>query len=87
MEFAEKHLEMRGMKRIELVNYFISIGSSSMSGEILIGQGWEVRIAQEKIITLGSLKIPATIVILNCREDLIEQMMLAFQLRFLSAGG
>ena len=87
MEFVEKHLEMRGMKRIELVNYFISIGGSAMGGENFIGQGWEVKITKEEIITLGSLKIPATIVILHCRKDLIEKMMFAFRLRFLSAGG
>ena len=68
MEFVDKHLEMRGMKRIELVNYFISIGGNTMSGENFIGQGWEAEITQEKIITLGSLKIPATIVILHCRK-------------------
>ncbi|MFT5874819.1 MAG: hypothetical protein ACI8WT_003797 [Clostridium sp.] len=87
MEFVEKNLEMRGMKRIELVNYFISIGGKAVGKENIIGQGWEVEITQEKIITLGSLKIPATIIILRCRKDLIEQIIYAFRLRFLSAGG
>ncbi|MGH4139763.1 hypothetical protein [Clostridium sp.] len=53
MEFVEKNMEMRGMKRVEIVNY----------------------------------KIPATVVILRCREDLIDRMIIAFRLRFLSAGG
>lgn len=87
MEFIEKKLEMRGMKRIEIVNYFISIGGKVIDYEKFIGQGWEVEISKEKIITLGSLKIPATIVILRCREDLVEHMINAFRLRFLSAGG
>lgn len=87
MEFVEKNLEMRGMKRIELVNYFISIGGKAVGNENLIGQGWEVEITQEKTITLGSLKIPATIIILRCRKDLLEQIIFAFRLRFLSAGG
>lgn len=87
MEFVEKQLEMRGMKRIEIVNYFIDIGGQGISDEKFIGQGWEVEVSQEKTIILGSLKIPATIVILQCRKDLIEPMIVAFRLKFLSAGG
>lgn len=78
---------MRGMKRVEIVNYFISIEGKAMGGENFIGAGWEVEISQEETIALGSLKIPATIVILRCREDLIEEMIVAFRLKFLSAGG
>lgn len=87
MEFIEKKLEMRGMKRIELVNYFISIGGEFRGGENLIGNGWEVDISKEKTITLGSLRIPATILVLSCREDLLDGMIADFRLRFLSAGG
>lgn len=75
------------MKRIEIVNYFISIGGEIISDENFIGNWWEVDIAKEKTITLGSLKIPATIVVLSCREDLLDGMIADFRLRFLSAGG
>jgi len=87
MKFIEKILEMRGMKRVELVNYFISIGGKAISDENFFGHGWEVDISKEKTITLGSLKIPATIVVFRCKEDLVDGMMVAFRLRFLSAGG
>jgi hypothetical protein len=87
MEFVEKQLEMRGMKRVEIVKYFISIGGSVMDSEKLRGQGWEVEIAKEKTITLGSLKFPATVVIMRCRKDIIDRMIVDFRLRFLSAGG
>ncbi len=87
LEFVENILEMRGMKRIEIVNYFISIDGKDMGSEKYAGQGWQVEIAEEKLVTLGSLKIPATILTLSCREDLLEQMLYAFRLRFLSAGG
>lgn len=87
MEFIKKNLEMRGMKRIEIVNYFVSIGGETISHENFIGIGWEVDISQEKTIQLGSLRIPATIVILRCREDLVDEMIFAFRLKFLSAGG
>jgi hypothetical protein len=87
MEIVENQLEMRGMKRIEIVNYFISIGGNALDSDKLLGQGWEVEISKEKIITLGSLKIPATVVILRCRKDLVDRMIVDFRLRFLSAGG
>jgi len=87
MEFFEKTIEMRGMKRIDLVNYFISIGGEAMKGEKFSGQGWEVEISKEKLMKIGSLKIPATIVKVRCRKDISEQMLAAFRLRFLSAGG
>jgi len=87
LKFIEKELEMRGMRRIEIVNYFISLGGKSISPENFIGNGWEVAISKEKIIALGSLMIPATIVIFRCREELIDGIMVAFRLRFLSAGG
>lgn len=81
------NLEMRGMKRIELVNYFISIGGKVIDDEKFTSQGWQAEIAKEKLVILGSLKIPATIVILRCRKDISEKMLTAFRLRFLSAGG
>lgn len=87
LKFIEKELEMRGMKKIEIVNYFISLGGKGISSENFIGNGWEVELSKEKIIQLGSLKIPATIVILRCREDLLDGMILDFRLKFLSAGG
>ena len=87
MEFVEKSLEMRGMKRIDIVNYFISIGGEVIGDEKFASQEWQAEVGKENLITLGSLKIPAIIVILRCRQDLAEQMLIAFRLRFLSAGG
>ncbi|MGK0465764.1 MAG: hypothetical protein ACJAX4_001045 [Clostridium sp.] len=87
LEYVEKILEMRGMKRIEIVNYFISIGGKVIDDEKFSGKGWQAEIAKEKLVILGSLKIPATIVTLRCREEISEQMLYAFRLRFLSAGG
>ena len=87
MELVEKSFDMRGMKRIELVDYFLSIGGKAIGSEKIFGQGWEVEISKEKIITLCSLKFPATLVILRCREEIFVQMISDFRLRFLSAGG
>jgi hypothetical protein len=87
LEYVKKTLEMRGMKRIEIVNYFISIGGKAVDGEKFTSQGWQAEISNEKLVVLGSLKIPATIVILRCRKEISEQMLTAFRLKFLTAGG
>lgn len=87
MEFVEKSFEMRGMRRIELVDYFLSIGGEISGSEKILGQGWQVEISKETLITICSLKFPATLVVLRCREDIFEQIMVSFRLRFLSAGG
>ena len=78
---------MRGMKRIEIVNYFISISGKVVDNEKILGEGWQAEIEQEKLVVIGSLKIPATIVLLRCRKELLQQMLVDFRLRFLSAGG
>lgn len=87
MQFVEKGFDMRGMKRAELVDYFLSIGGKTSDYEKILGQGWQVEVGNETLITMCSLKFPATLVILRCREDILEEMMDAFRLRFLSAGG
>ena len=87
MEVVEKKVEMRGMKRIEIVTYFISVGGKNIEGNKFIGKDWEVEIEPEKTIKLGSLEIPATIVIFRCEKESLDKIMDAFRLRFLSAGG
>ncbi len=83
----EKTMEMRGMKRKEIVDYFISIGGNDTMQGSLIGRGWEVEIGQEKAAKLGSFEIPSTNVKFQCEEELFENMIYAFRLRFLKAGG
>ena len=87
MELVEKTFDMRGMKRIELVDYFLSIGGEASGFGRILGKGWQVEIGNEILITMCSLKFPSTLVKLRCREDILEQMIEAFRLRFLSAGG
>jgi hypothetical protein len=86
-QYIEKALEMRGMNRSEILNYFISLGENSMDNKKFVGRGWEVELCDEKIITLGVIKIPTTIVIFRGTQDTVEKAIWAFRLRFLSAGG
>jgi hypothetical protein len=86
-EYIEISLEMRGMHRSEIVNYFISIGGNPQNGCKLIVEDWVVELCDAKTVTLGVIKIPSTRVIFRGNKDAIEGAVSAFRLRFLSAGG
>lgn len=83
----EKCLEMRGMQRIEILNYFISLEGENIGEGRFVGANWEVEVSEEIIITIGSLKLPSTKVLFRSNEEILEQMLFAFNLKFLSAGG
>jgi hypothetical protein len=83
----EKRLEMRGMGRNELIEYFNSIGEKDESLMKFTGQDWEVEVNEENIIIMGSLAITSTVVVFRCEEKILEKMLYEFRLRFLTAGG
>jgi hypothetical protein len=83
----EKFLEMRGMRRQELVDYFISIGGESKDSVIFKGEDWSVEIKPETRVTFGAISIPATILVFHSSEETLEKLIYKFRLRFLSAGG
>lgn len=87
MTRPEEILEMRGMRRKEIINYFILLGGKHEADGKFTGPDWEVGIGEERLVALGSLEIPSTTVIFRCREDLLEKMVSAFRLKFLTAGG
>lgn len=87
MAKVNKLFEMRGMKREELVNYFISIGGSYVGNMKYIGIDWEVEIGEQEICRLGVIEIPAAKILLSVEEENFDSMVEAFRLRFLSAGG
>lgn len=83
----EKVMEMRGIRRQEIVDYFIEIGGDDEGQGSFTGHGWQVEVGQENMVRLGSLEIPSTVVRLQCEEELFENMVYEFRLRFLKAGG
>lgn len=80
-------LEMRGMRRSDIVDYFIYIGGKEEDNGRFLGQGWEVIIGEENLAKLGSLRIPATKVTFLCEGELLDRLVYDFRLRFMSAGG
>jgi len=87
MDFLEKELEMRGMKRREIVNYFSTLTGKVIGDDLFVGKGWEVYISQEKLLAIGSLNIPSTIVKFRCTKGIMDKMIGDFRLKFLTAGG
>jgi hypothetical protein len=87
MADKETTLEMRGMRRKELMRYFAELGGEEREHGQWTGTGWEVEIGEETFVTIGSLRIPSTMVSFRCGGEVLEQMVGAFRLKFLSAGG
>lgn len=87
MAIKEYCLEMRGMPRRDLEDYFLSIGKKQIKSETYKGPNWEVHLSNESLFTLGSIKIPATKVTFRVDERDWPKILKAFRMSFLSAGG
>lgn len=75
---VEKILEMRGMRRKEIVDYFLSLDDEKYC---------EVRVGKEEFVTLGSITIPSTEVVFKGEEEYVDVVISRFRLKFLTAGG
>ena len=87
MTIKEHSLEMRGMPHTDLEEYFLTIGGRQLKRGNYKGPNWEVLLSETWTCTLGSLQIPATQVTFRIKEEDWPEMLKAFRLRFLSAGG
>lgn len=87
MAIKEHSLEMRGMPRRELEEYFIGIGGKQVGAGLYLGPKWEVDLSDDWICILGSLQVPATQVTFRVDEEYWPEIVNDFRLRFLSAGG
>lgn len=87
MAIKEYCLEMRGMPRRDLEDYFRSIGCKQIGSETYKGPNWEVDLSDEGLCVLGAIQIPSTKVAFRADERDWAEIVKAFRLRFLSAGG
>jgi hypothetical protein len=83
----EKLLEMRGMRRQEIMDYFMSLRLMEYNSSIFIGEHWTVQVKEEMFVSLGSLTIPSTTVKFTGEKDYLDEAIYSFRLRFLTAGG
>ena len=78
---------MRGMPHRDLKEYFCRIGGKEVVQGIYLGPNWEVELSDESTCRVGSLQITATLVTFRVDEKDWPEIVKAFRLRFLSAGG
>ncbi|WP_432664017.1 hypothetical protein R9X47_26070 [Wukongibacter baidiensis] len=86
MSRIEKKL-ISGINRVYIIEYFISICSSYDNQGNFKGANWEVEVAKEEYRKLGSIELPSTQIVFRANEDLVNQMVDRFRIKFLSAGG
>jgi len=87
MEFIEKNIEMRAIKRKEIIDYFHKINGNEMENGRLAGDGWEAVVGEETQVSIGAYKTTAVIVTLRCRKEIFDSMYSKFSMEFFRAGG
>lgn len=87
MEYVEKIIEMRAIKRKEIIDYFLKINGEELADGRIMGDGWEAEVSQETQVSIGSYKTAAVIVTLRSRKEILNQMYSKFSLEFFRAGG
>ena len=80
-------LNMGEIRRTELVDYFLEIGKESADFHRFTGQGWEVEVGDEFFEKFGAFGIRRVIVEIRVEEELFQDFLEKFRLRFLRAGG
>jgi len=80
-------MEMRGTRRQEFVNYFLSLGGEDLGNARLGGPFWEVKIGPQESIRLGAVELPSVKISFSVEEDKWESFLSAFWMKFLRGGG
>ncbi|MDV3428522.1 MAG: hypothetical protein LIR50_16140 [Bacillota bacterium] len=84
---AEKTIEVRGMRRMKIINYFMGIGGEKTDQGEFIMNGWKVDVGEENTINVGKLNLYSTKVTFQCGQSMIDKKIHDFRLKFLLAGG
>lgn len=87
MATIEETIEIRGISRKYLEEYFIRLGGRSDGQGKFSGPDWEVELGEERSCSLGSLQFPSTRVFFHAEEALCRELVAAFRQEFLRAGG
>lgn len=76
-----------GVYRTEIIEYFLLISNSFDSEGTFRGPDWEVLVDKQEYRGLGSISLPVTVVIFRAEKHRCNEIMTAFRITFLSAGG
>ena len=70
----------------EIDDYLATI-SQYKSGDRYHGDGWVVTILHRRMVSMGAIQLPRTLLLFQGKEQSVTKQVAAFRLRFLSAGG
>ncbi len=76
-----------GVPRHDIIAYFESIALNNIDDSGYCGADWEAEVGEEKYRTLGSIKLTQTEVSFYAEEKRLMEIVAAYRLKFLSAGG
>ncbi len=79
--------EMRGIPLFLLKEYLQELGGELTADDMVVGDGWTVRLERMEPFRLGSLEVGQTRLTLELREDVAEDFLERFRLKTLRAGG
>lgn len=83
----EHIIEMRGIPRKEIVQYFRDICDEIEHNRKFKKDGWMVEIGEEGCCSLGSVKLSTIRIVFTGEEHLLESVIYAFNMKFLRGGG
>ena len=86
MDIVERKISS-GVYRTDIIEYLLSISNSFDSKGTFIGSDWEVEVGNQEYRRLGSINLPVTMVIFRAEKHRCNEIMTAFRIKFLSAGG
>ena len=80
-------MEMRGTRRQEFVDYFLSQGGEDQGDGKFKGPFWDVKIGPQESIGLGAVELPSVKLSFSVEEDKWESFLSTFWMKFLRGGG
>ncbi len=80
-------LEMRGMKRSAIVDYFISLGGNRLDEHNFDYGDWSVHIANQGMIKYRVIEVPSTKITFTGHSSALPPAIHNLRMQFLSAGG
>lgn len=86
MDIVEKKI-FSGTLRKDILDYFVSISNDFDSKGTFIGPDWEVKVGKQEYRRLGSINLPSTKILFRADKHRCNEIVTAFRLKFLSAGG
>lgn len=83
----EHVLEVRGIYRASLAEYFAKQEGVYIEGDVWRGNNWQIKIGKEEQLKIGALKIPMVKLTFYMDEATYETMHSDFMKKFACMGG